>query len=103
MEGLPLLSEFLLPDNGETERGVKTIEDGERLKCNVYAPLRGIYENLKNIKRRKAILKEQNMIAFSPLPFYILRYSSDILSILLSLASQTVTFSSFIQPQAERS
>jgi hypothetical protein len=27
----------------------------------------------------------------------------DILSILLSLASQTVTFSSFIQPRAERS
>ena len=29
-------------------------------------------------KRRKAILKEQNMFAFSPLPFYILRYSFNI-------------------------
>ena len=42
------------------------------------APLRGIYENLKNIKCRKAILKEQNTIVFSPLPFYILRYSFNI-------------------------
>jgi hypothetical protein len=61
----PPLSGFLLPDNGETERGVKTIEIERGLKTKFNAPLRGIIEYRKNIETQKG-----NFSAIASLAFY---------------------------------